>query len=227
MGIRQALKVSIDTIMAVLLLLLMLFMVTGQQVHEWLGVAMIVLFVVHHMLNPAWFKNLFKREYTLSRVFISGINILLLLDVIALAISGVMMSGFVFEFLPINSGAVFSRKLHMLASYWGLILMAAHLGQHWGQMMGTGRKLFHCTEKSMIRTWALRLITAGVSCYGIYAFLIQNIPSYLLLKQAFVFFNFEKSAALYLFEYISMIVLFAALSYYINKALQRKSGKQK
>lgn len=43
MGIRQALKVSIDTIMAVLLLLLMLFMVTGQQVHEWLGVAMIVL----------------------------------------------------------------------------------------------------------------------------------------------------------------------------------------
>ena len=224
MGIRQALKVSIDTIMAVLLLLLMLFMVTGQQVHEWLGVAMIVLFVVHHMLNPAWFKNLFKRKYTLSRVFISGINILLLLDVIALAISGVMMSGFVFEFLPINSGAVFSRKLHMLASYWGLILMAAHLGQHWGQMMGTGRKLFHCTEKSMIRTWALRLITAGVSCY---AFLIQNIPSYLLLKQAFVFFNFEKSAALYLFEYISMIVLFAALSYYINKALQRKSGKQK
>lgn len=170
--------------MTVLLLLLMLFMVTGQQVHEWLGVAMIVLFVVH----PAWFKNLFKGKYTLSRVFISGINILLLLDMIALAISGVMMSGFVFEFLPIKSGAVFSRKLHMLASYWGLILMAAHLGQHWGQMIGTGRKLFHCTEKSTIRIWTFRLITAGVSCYGIYAFLIQNIPSYLYVKTSLCVF---------------------------------------
>lgn len=148
MGIRQTLKVSVDTVMTVLLLLLMLFMITGQQVHEWIGVAMIVLFVVHHMLNPAWFKNLLKGKYTLSRVFISGINILLLLDMIALAISGVMMSGFVFGFLPINSGAVFSRKLHMLAAYWGLILMSAHLGQHWGQIMGMGRKLLHCTEKA-------------------------------------------------------------------------------
>ena len=37
--------------LTVLLLLLMAFQVTGDTLHEWLGIAMTVLLTVHHILN--------------------------------------------------------------------------------------------------------------------------------------------------------------------------------
>lgn len=227
MKTKQIIKMVIDTAMTTLLLLLMAFVLTGQELHEWLGVAMIILFIAHHALNIIWFKKVFKGKYTLSRIFVMGVTILLCLDMIGLAVSGVMMSGFVFDFLPIHGGAVFARRLHMLASHWGLILMSVHLGQHWKQIMGMGKKLFPSTKKSTYRTWMLRLCAVGISLCGIYAFIEQNIGSYLILKQAFVFFDFEKPTAQYFAEYISIIWMFTALSYYLNKALKKIKQKQK
>ena len=34
----------------------------------------------------------------------------------------------------------FARLLHMAASYWGFVLMALHLGLHWGMFLGMARK---------------------------------------------------------------------------------------
>ncbi len=45
------LKRVVDLLMTVLLLLLMAFQVTGETAHEWLGVGMFVLVLIHQWLN--------------------------------------------------------------------------------------------------------------------------------------------------------------------------------
>lgn len=210
--------------MVVLLPVLMMEVLIGQEAHEWLGTAMLALFIVHHVLNAGWWKTLFKGRYTPSRCFGVSLDLLLLLDILALGASGIMMSGFVFDFLPISTGMVAARQLHLFASHWGPILMSAHLGLHLDMLMGAGRRLFHISGKSVTRTWILRALAASVCAYGIYAFASQRIWDYLFLQTHFVMFNETKAAVVYFVETVAMIVLFAAIAHSINRLL-KNTGK--
>lgn len=223
---KQIVKRIVDLAMTVLLPLLMAEILIGQEIHEWLGTGMLVLFVAHHILNAGWWKSLFKGKYTPSRAFSVIIDLLLLLDMAALGISGILMSNFVFGFLSLRGMMMAARQLHLLASYWGLILMSAHLGMHMEMFMGMGRKLFRISEKNRVRAWILRAAAMGISLYGIYAFFTQQLPDYLFLQTHFVLFDETKAAAVYFAETVAMIVLFAAIAHYLNKLL-RNIGKGK
>ena len=219
-----------DLAMIVLLPLLMAEILIGQEIHEWLGTSMLVLFLAHHLLNLGWWKSFYKGKYTPSRALGTTLDLLLLLDMAALGVSGMMMSGFVFAFLPISGGMIAARQLHLFASHWVLILMSAHLGLHVEQFFGMGRKLFRLSEKSAARAWILRIVAAAVSVYGIYAFFTQRIADYLFLQTHFVMFDETKAAASYFAETAAMIGLFAWAAYYTNKLLRsigRKSEKEK
>ena len=128
--LRQSAKRVVDIAMTVLLPFLMAEILTGQEIHEWLGAMMLGLFVAHHLLNLNWWRGFVKGKYTPSRAFQTALDLLLLLDMAALGVSGVMMSGFVFRFLHLRGGMIIARQLHLFASHWGLILMPAHLGVH-------------------------------------------------------------------------------------------------
>ena len=128
---KQIVKRIVDLAMTVLLPLLMAEILIGQEIHEWLGTGMLVLFVAHHILNAGWWKSLFKGKYTPSRAFSVIIDLLLLLDMAALGISGILMSNFVFGFLSLRGMMMAARQLHLLASYWGLISVSyTHLRAH-------------------------------------------------------------------------------------------------
>lgn len=217
---KQLTKRIVDLAMIVLLPLLMAEILIGQEIHEWLGTGMLVLFVIHHILNAGWWKSLLKGKYTPSRMFSVMIDLLLLLDMAALAVSGVMMSDFIFDFLSLRGGMMVARQLHLLASYWGLILMSAHLGMHMEMFIGMGRKLLRTSEKNRARAWILRAAAAGISIYGIYAFFAQRLPDYLFLQTHFVLFDETKAAAVYFAETVAIIVLFAAIAHYLNKLLR-------
>ena len=51
---KQILRMSVDVLMTVLFLVLMAYHVTGNRLHEWLGILLYVLFLLHHVLNSAW-----------------------------------------------------------------------------------------------------------------------------------------------------------------------------
>ncbi len=68
MGIKARMKVAVDVAMTVLLMLLMAFELIGRVAHEWIGVGMLFLFIVHHVFNWKWSKGLFKGKYTPFRV---------------------------------------------------------------------------------------------------------------------------------------------------------------
>ena len=148
---------------------------------------MFVLFIFHHLLNRNWYSNLFRGKYTPLRILQTAADVLLLAAMIGLMVSGIILSRVVFDFLPISGGMEFARTLHMLASYWGFLLMSLHLGLHWGMIMGMFRKAAGIEHPSRIRTWILRILAVGLCAYGIYAFAKNGIASYMFLQTHFVF----------------------------------------
>lgn len=222
---KQKGKVLIDFVMIVMLLCQMGYMLVGETLHEWVGTAMFLLFIIHHILNRRWYGGLLKGRYTPFRILQILINILLLVSMIGLMISGIVMSRVVFAFFPLRGGMALARIVHMLASYWGFVLMSIHLGMHWGMVIGMTRKLWgeNRGEKSVrFRQGVLRLLAAAVSVYGIYSFVKQRIADYLFLQTQFVFFDFEQQLLLFFAEYIAMMGLWTCIAYYVTILLQKR-----
>lgn len=211
---KQIMKIIVDVAMTVSLLLLMTYERIGQAAHEWLGIGMFVLLVLHHILNGKWSKALFKGKYTAIRIIQTVLVATVLICMLGSMISGVMLSRYAFAFLPINAGHSFARMLHMLSAYWGLVFMSLHLGVHWGMIMGIAKKPFQ--KPSVIRKWILRASAILIAGYGIYAFVMRDIGSYMLLKNLFVFFDFEEPVILFVLDYIAVMALFVTISYYFS-----------
>ncbi len=226
---KAIVKIIVDLAMTVLLFCLMAYLLVGETAHEWLGVALFCLFIIHHILNWNWHRNLVKGRYTLLRIVQTVINTLILLSMIGLMISGIILSREVFDFLPISGGMGFARTLHMLASYWGFLFMSLHLGLHWSMIVAMIRKTAGTKTPSAVRTWLLRILMLLLAAFGVYAFIKNDIASYMLLRTHFVFFDMEQPLVLFFLEYLGMMGLWAAIAYYIGKLLgyYRKRGEGK
>ena len=70
-------KIVIDSVMLILLPLLMAYSLIGETAHEWLGISIFLLFILHHIMNPAWLETLFKGRYSPYRIYLTMINVLL------------------------------------------------------------------------------------------------------------------------------------------------------
>ena len=116
------------------------------------------------------------------------------------------------------------RILHMLAAYWGFVLMSLHLGVHWNMMMGMAGKA--AGKPSVLRTWILRIIGIAIAAYGIYAFISRGIGSYMTLQNVFVFFDYEEPLYLFYLDYIAVMGFFVWIGHYAAQIL-RAAAKRK
>lgn len=212
MANKQKHKILIDLFMTIALLLLMLFQITGQQVHEYLGIMMLVLFLGHNVLNWKWYRHLFKGKYKLYRCIQTILNIGILMMMLGLGYSGMVMA----QYLPFSISGSMSlvRRLHLACSYWGFVLMSMHLGMHL-------RQIVHMFKKYMyLKNNILKLVMIIISLCGIYCFIQNNMISYMLLINEFVFFDFEKNTFIVLLEYLSMMILWINIGYFITNKIK-------
>ena len=223
---KKHIRILVDCGMVLLLPLLMAYSLVGEAAHEYLGIGMFLLFVTHHILNIAWWKHIFCGKYTLLRILGTAVNLTLAMIMLALPISGMMLSRHVFRFLHFN-GASMTRTVHLMASYWGLVLMSFHAGMHGNVMMGMFRKAAHTQQTSKIRTWSLRVIAVLLAICGIHAFVKNRISSYLFLRTQFVFIDFSQPVVLALLDYLAIIAFFAVIGYYISKLIKMQVKMQK
>lgn len=223
MNPRQILKISVDMVMTVILLVLMAYHLTGQHLHEWLGAGMFVLFAVHNILNYRWYTALFKGRYTVYRALQTIVNLLVLLFMVGQLISGVILSQYAFDFLPISGHANFGRTLHLLGAYWGFALMSLHLGLHWNMILSMVRKITKISKPSKAASTAARIAAAAIALYGAHAFYRYGLLSYMLLENLFVFFDYEQSALSFFTDYLAMMGLWIFIAHYAGK-LAKSAG---
>ena len=80
-----------DLALTVILLPLMGYSLIGEAVHEWLGLAMLALIVLHHIWNHVWYKGLDKGRMSIYRAAQTLLTFLLLLSVIGSLFSGLVL----------------------------------------------------------------------------------------------------------------------------------------
>ncbi|HJD22181.1 MAG TPA: DUF4405 domain-containing protein [Candidatus Gemmiger faecigallinarum] len=217
-------RMAVDLAMTVLLLLLMARQITGDDAHEWLGAAMFVLWLLHHLLNRRWYAGLAKGAWTPMRAVQLACNLLLLAAMLGVMVSGVILSRQVFGFLGISGGRAMAQPVHICCSFWAFVLMALHLGLHWNMVLGMARKAAGPLPRPAAAV--LRLAGVAAALYGVYAFVRNQIPSYLFLTTHFVFFDYERPAALFFADYLAMLALFVLLAHRLTRLLQAAAHRQ-
>lgn len=125
---------------AAALLFLMSYSLVSETAHEWTGLGMFLLFLVHLALNRRWLQSLTRGRYTAYRTVQTALAAACLLAMLGLMASGIILSNHIFAGLHIRGWSDLARQVHMLCSYWGFVLMGLHLGLHWGMMLAAARR---------------------------------------------------------------------------------------
>ena len=218
-------KITVDIAMTLTLLVQMGYMILGDLAHEIVGTVTIALWIAHNLLHRKWYASLFKSNYGVIRTVNTVINALLLVSVIGIIWSSLVLSSYVFSFLGLETGTGTARIVHMVSVYWCFILSSLHLGLHWSRMMKiiqkNGKAKNGKLRQSKRRTFILHTVAVSVSLYGLYAFAKQQLASYMFARVLFVFFDFEQSPVLFFAEYVSMLVLFASITYYATALIYK------
>lgn len=124
--------------------------------------------------------------------------------------------------LPIRGFSSIARQIHMICSFWGFVLMSLHLGFHWGMVLN----MLHCPSRGT-KVWLLRGTGWLVALYGAWAFFKRDLPSYLLMQNHFVFFDYEEPLAFFYFDYLAIMALVIFCAHYISRLMNRRGERKK
>lgn len=219
-------KLSVDLLMTAALLFVSGYPLWGETAHEWAGAGLFVLFLAHHGLNGNWYKNLFRGKYTPIRILRLLMDLFLFAVMLIQMYSGVVLSRYVFDFLPIESGLSLARRLHILGAYWGILLMSLHLGLHWNIILGMARRAMKRESPSRHRT--VICVCAGllIAGYGVFVFVKRDFLTYLLLRSEFVFLDYSEPVFLFYLDYLALMGLCIFVSHFIAQVCRSRSGSK-
>ena len=212
----------IDIMMTIILILLMSYSIVGARFHEYLGIVIACLYVIHHVLNRKWLTHLFSGKYSKYRVFQTLLIFCISVTMIGSLISGIMLSRYIFHITFLKKGFTIARNIHILSAYWGFIFMSLHLGIHWNMVVSMAGRIFVKAFNSPVCKWILRVLVYGLVIFGVWSFVELDFGSYLLLKNLFVFIDDSQNKLLVIFQYISVMSTFIFAVYYVTKRTLKK-----
>jgi Domain of unknown function (DUF4405) len=214
-------RLVIDLAMTVLMLVVMAYHVTGNTIHELVGVVLFVLFIVHNILNRRWYKTIIKGKYHVQRILKIVVNLLFLISMVVVMISSVPISRDIFPYFPINSDMIV-RQIHVLTAYWGFIFMAVHIGLSWGTIINAVRKMTGITGMSRIRTIVLRVLAVLIVVYGVQTSFERDWGSKLIIYDPFGSYLLDNSAMGFLMDYLSIMGIYICGTHYVLKFVQKQ-----
>lgn len=214
--IKEKRKIKIDILLTVLLVFCMGIQLWPLLAHEIAGTLMFICLGIHTWLNWPWYKAMLKGTYTPMRVLILAIAILLWLDMVALLVSSLGISYYVFRYVPSPVGISMGRMMHLAASYWAMVLMGIHLGLHWSKFISRFTVEWHSFTGKV-----LRIMGMLAALYGLYNFWQLGWWDYLWLDVQFV--SFEGLESPWIFYPICLCILASGIwiGYYVMKFLRR------
>ena len=214
---KSIIKMVVDILMLILMLLEYSKIYTGQLLHEIFGITLLGLFIIHNVLNINFYKTLFKGKYNVQRLITTIIDLLFLLCMLFTIILGIPISDKVFKFLGLN-GNMTMRKLHTIFGYWGLIILAIHLGLHLKMIFA--RLKSRIKEKKILKI-IIFIIQIIIIIYGIKAMIDTNLVSYLIGKSSFAI---PTSIVLSFINNLSIILTISIIVYNLEKLSLKKKG---
>lgn len=165
-------KLALDIVLAIVFALLFnKRVVAGLAFHETAGLAIGLGFVIHKALNWKWIKqvtaNLFTKKLSFKTRFGYILDVLLLLLVGYIMISGVLISKYLAP--DLGAGNSFLLKTtHISFSYLALLLVGIHVGLHWSWVVNTVKRVFGITQERKVLVYISKVAVVLVLVFGVY-----------------------------------------------------------
>jgi hypothetical protein len=222
---KLAIRLIIDLAMTIIILFSLAYRITGDVAHEWIGISVAVLFIIHNALNWRWYKNIFRGKYNFRRSVNTAVNFILLIDMATLIISGMLMSRTILAFLNL-SGGMETRQIHTTAAYWGIIIIAIHIGMHGEIIVNAMRKMMRITTANLTRAIILRVLVILIVGYGVWSLFDRDMFAKLFQGFSFDFWPPDKPAILFFTANFSIMAIYIFATYYILKLFTKISGRK-
>lgn len=146
---KNGIKILLDIVMVILLVLMFKKNVISMSFHEIGGLVVCGLFVVHMLLNYKWIIGVTKKLFSKGLKFKTRlgyiINVLLLLIMAFIGVSGILISKTIFT--NISSNNIFWKIGHQVVSGYGIILVGIHIGLHWDFLRSHFKKFIKISIK--------------------------------------------------------------------------------
>lgn len=210
----------LDVFMITLLPLLMIQALAGEQLHEWLGILLCIVFLLHHLLNVNWHKQLLHGSYDMTRCGTTILHGLLMLCMIFSAISGAMLSQYMFDMSDIDFNISFARATHMFVTHWMFLLTSLHLGMHWNVIKSYIKSSSKRTLGG-VATLILTICILLIDIYGGKVFIDTQLWQYMTSQASYMFYDFHRTAVSVYLDYVSMMVLFSTIGYLLSLLLKK------
>lgn len=172
---KRTLRLILDGAMLILLVLMYKKQVISISFHEIGGLALIGLFLIHHLVNARWIGAATRRLFSKGTPGMVRaryiVDALLLVAFLAVGITGILISEVVFH---IRAAGNF-KTLHYFSAALAVLLMGVHLGLHGDYMFG---RLLKKGANRAVKI-ALCVILAAMVAFGGYSLFTTSFVSYL------------------------------------------------
>jgi hypothetical protein len=174
-------KLSLDILMALTFVLFFNKMVLGGLAfHEIAGLAFSVAFITHILLNLQWVikvsAKLFDRKLPGMTRFSYLLNLLLLISMTFIVVSGILISEVVFPNIQIGRSPWFKLS-HISISYLVLILVGVHVGLHWKWVVNVMKNIFKIKSSKVTVGIIAKVLTVLILIYGGYQMYSTNFST--------------------------------------------------
>ena len=142
-------KMIVDILLLILMLIEYSKTYLPSVIHEIIGIALIILVVIHLILNKNYLKSINNGKYNSRRKALLIVNIVFFISFGLTCLFGILSSHYILPFLNIENLTIISY--HKILAYITLILLGIHLGFNLDKMFKKiGNKTMHLIELAII-----------------------------------------------------------------------------
>lgn len=166
-------RIAFDAILSALLVVEMFFQLTGDFLHEVLGVVFFICIAAHLVLSRAWIAGtsaaIKGKRMTARRWLLAIMGILLALAMIALVVSSLMISQVLssagISLAVAGTGEVW-YLVHVASSYLLCALVVVHLAMHWIAVASVFKVPYNPARRKAIGAAVNTVAVVGVVALG-------------------------------------------------------------
>ena len=189
-------KIVVDIMMFILMLLEYSRAYLPSEIHEIIGICLIILVLIHLILNRKYFKAIPKGKYPFKRSFMLIVNVLFIITFSATCITGLLSSQDILTVM--NIGNLTTIYLHKIFAYASIIVLGMHLGVNL-------TKLFNKFEN--------KLIYITIIILGAYSFIAVDFWNHLTGNYGFSLVT--GNIIINTMEYLLIILMFSTITHLI------------
>lgn len=199
-------KIIVDILLLILMLIEYSKVYLSPEIHEIIGICLIILVAIHLLLNRKYIKAIPKGKYNAKRSLELIVNIGFFIAFILTCVFGILSNQKILVFM--NIGSLTTVYLHKILAYLTLILLGIHLGVN---LKGMFRKI----ELKMNNKSLIYLINTILIIIGIYSIIDVDFYNHLIGNYGFSIVT--GNLLINCLEYLSIIVMITLIVNLLTK----------